>query len=71
MVTTTREGAVADNIKRKEADFRRMVEEMVKYTKEITSEAIRSTERDVEEYNPQKPIIIPSWLRSEDFAAIG
>lgn len=71
MVTTTREGAVADNIKRKEADFRRMVEEMVKYTKEITSEAIRSTERDVEEYNPQKPIIIPSWLRSEDFAATG
>lgn len=71
MVTTTREGAVADNIKRKEADFRRMVKEMVKYTKEITSEAIRSTERDVEEYNPQKPIIIPSWLRSEDFAATG
>lgn len=71
MITSSREGATAENIKRKEADFRRMVEEMVKYTKDITSEAIRSTERDVTEYEPTRTIIIPSWLRSETFAATG
>ncbi|NSW92754.1 MAG: helicase [Firmicutes bacterium] len=68
MITTTREGATAENIKRKEADFRRMVSEMVKYTKDITSEQIRATERDVTEYNAGKPLVVPSWLRSEKFA---
>jgi len=71
MITSSREGATAENIKRKEADFRRMVEEMVKYTKDITSEAIRHAERDVAEYEPKRPLIIPSWLRSENFASTG
>ena len=69
MITSSREGATAENIKRKEDDFRKMVTEMVKYTKDITSEAIRSTERDVVEYEPQIPMIIPSWLRSEECAS--
>lgn len=64
MITSSREGATADNIKRKEADFRKMVAEMVQYTKEITSESIRSTERDVTEYEPKAQLIIPTWLRS-------
>ncbi|MEB3103060.1 helicase-related protein [Ferviditalea candida] len=71
MITSSREGATAENIKRKEADFRKMVSEMVKYTKEITSEAIRSTERDATEYEPTIPMIIPNWLRSETFATTG
>ncbi len=69
MVTSSIEGAVSENIRRKEADFRKMVAEMVKYTKEITSESIRSADRDVTEYEPQIPIIIPPWLRSESIAS--
>ncbi|GIM47013.1 hypothetical protein DNHGIG_25620 [Collibacillus ludicampi] len=69
MITSSREGVVAENIKRKEDDFRKMVSEMIKYTKDITSESIRSTEREVAEYVPKQPIIIPSWLRSERFAS--
>lgn len=69
MITSSREGATADNIKRKEADFRKMVAEMVQYTKDITSESIRQAERDVTEYAPARPINIPSWLRSESFAS--
>lgn len=68
MITSSREGATAENIKRKEADFRKMVAEMVKYTKDITSESIRSTEREVTEYQAKIPITIPSWLRSETIA---
>lgn len=69
MITTSREGAVAENIKRKEADFKKMVAEMVKYTKDITSASIRSTERDVAEYEAKKSIIIPKWLRGEMIAS--
>ncbi|WP_245719855.1 DEAD/DEAH box helicase [Paenibacillus tianmuensis] len=65
MITSSREGATAENIKRKEADFRKMVAEMVQYTKDITSESIRRADRDVAEYEPQRPIVIPTWLRSE------
>lgn len=69
MITSSREGATAENIKRKENDFRNMVSEMVKYTKEITSESIRATEREVTEYDAKIPITIPSWLRSEQIAS--
>lgn len=69
MITSTLEGAVSDNIKRKEMDFRKMIGEMVKHTKEITSESIRSAERDTTEYKPRQQLIIPSWLRSETVAS--
>lgn len=69
MITSSREGATAENIKRKETDFRKMVAEMVQYTKDITSESIRSTERDVTEYTAKVPIRIPIWLRSEMIAS--
>lgn len=67
MITTTREGATAENIKRKEDDFRRMIGEMVKYTKDITAKEIRATERDVTEYTPTEPMVIPAWLKSVNF----
>lgn len=70
MITSSREGATAENIKRKEDDFKKMVSEMVQYTKEITSESIRSAERDVAEYEPEKEMVIPEWLKTEKcFAA--
>jgi superfamily II DNA helicase RecQ len=71
MITSSREGATAENIKRKEADFRKMVSEMVQYTKEITSENIKSTERQVTEYEAGKRMTVPSWLRSETFERTG
>lgn len=69
MITSSREGATAENIKRKETDFQNMVAEMVKHTQAILSETIRAAERDVTEYKATKPIIIPSWLRSESVAS--
>lgn len=70
MITTTREGATAENIKRKETDFQNMVAEMVQYTKDITSADIKAAERDVTEYEPEVDMMIPEWLRTEPcFAA--
>lgn len=68
MITTSREGATAENIKRKEADFRRMVAEMVQYTQKITSENVRSTERQVTAYVAKRAMTIPKWLRGEQYA---
>lgn len=69
IITAETEGAVLENIKRKEQDFRNMVDEMVKYTQGILSESIRSTEREIAEYRAEKRIIIPEWLRSESIAS--
>ena len=69
IITAETEGAVLENIKRKEQDFRNMVDEMVKYTQGILSESIRATERDVTEYEAQRTLIIPEWLRSEQIAS--
>lgn len=65
MVTSDLEGAVADNLKRKEADFERMAEEMLKYTIGITRENIKATTVEKTEYNPQIPMFVPDWVRSE------
>lgn len=67
MVTSSREGASAENIKRKEEDFKLMVREMVKYTKDITSDNIRSLERDTAIYEPDEPMNLPSWLKTIHF----
>lgn len=69
IIAAETEGAVLENVKRKEQDFRNMVAEMVKHTQGILSESIRSAEREVTEYTARQPIIIPSWLRSEQIAS--
>lgn len=63
------EGEVKKNIERKEQDATRMINEMVQYTKEITKRNIRSTTREITEYNPSLKIRIPEWLRSDKFAS--
>lgn len=67
MITTNREGAVAENIKRKEKDFQFMIAEMVPYTKQIVAGTTQSLKRDVTEYAPTETMIIPNWLQAVDF----
>ncbi|ABO49726.1 helicase domain protein [Desulforamulus reducens MI-1] len=69
IITAETEGAVLENIKRKEQDFKNMVDEMVRYTQGILSESIRSSEREMTKYNAEKHLIIPEWLRSEPIAS--
>jgi len=65
MVTSDLEGAVAANVKRKEADFERMQDEMSKYTREFVLENVRSAGRTQTEYKPTKDMVIPGWLRTD------
>lgn len=65
MIVSDMEGAVAANIRRKEAEFEAMYEAMVKYTKDITRRNIRATTIEKTEYDPKVPMRIPTWLRGE------
>jgi len=63
IITTELEGAVVENIKRKERDFEAMLKGMISATQEITKANIQSTQRALTEYNPQQKMQLPSWLK--------
>lgn len=67
IITSELEGAVKSNIERKERDAEHLINEMVQYTKEITKKNIKETVRDTTDYNPDKKMVIPEWLRSEEY----
>ena len=64
IITSEAEGAVKDNIERKEKQAAQMVQEMVKHTKDILEHEIRGTARISIPYNPQVIMKIPDWLVS-------
>lgn len=64
IITSEAEGAVKENIERKEKQAAQMVDEMVQHTREILEEEIRGTERITIPYNPQIDMEIPTWLMS-------
>jgi superfamily II DNA or RNA helicase len=63
VITTELEGAVVDNIKRKERDFEAMLNGMISATQEITKANIKNTQRETTDYNPQVEMVLPSWLK--------
>jgi hypothetical protein len=64
IVTSEAEGAVKENIERKERQAERMTAEMVRHTKDILEQEIRGTVKVSIPYNPQVPMVLPEWLRS-------
>lgn len=63
IITSEAEGAVKDNIDRKEKQAALMTAEMVKHTKDILERDIRGTVKISIPYNPQVEMKIPEWLR--------
>lgn len=62
IVVSDAEGAVKANIERKQANARRMTQEMVKYTKDILRADVRGTMRQQDNYNPTKDMVLPPWM---------
>jgi hypothetical protein len=62
LVISNLEGAVLNNIKRKDADATRMAEQMVKHMAAISSQEIRGVRRNQASYEAKKQIKIPQWL---------
>jgi hypothetical protein len=66
IVTADTEGAVVQNIQRKENDAQCMADEMVKNMSAINTENIRGIEKSITVYNPQIEMKIPAWVKSKE-----
>lgn len=64
IITSAAEGAVKENIERKELQCEKMIEEMVKHTKKILEEEIRGTTKITIQYDPKYEMIVPAWLQN-------
>lgn len=62
VVTSSLEGEVVKNIKRKEADAQTMAEEMVNQMHELNRKDLRGQTRKQDEYSPTLDMKIPRWL---------
>lgn len=62
IITSEAEGAVRANIQRKQKDAERMMDELVKFTKETIKADLKRTERMVERYYAHEAMRLPDWL---------
>lgn len=62
IIISEAEGAVKQNIERKQADAQKMTSEIVKYTKDILKSDIKSTVRITENYHATEKITVPNWI---------
>lgn len=62
IVTSSLEGEVVKNIKRKEIEANKMAEEMVANMSEFNKADLKSQKRKGDEYDPQVEMFLPSWL---------
>ena len=64
IIISDAEGAVKENIARKQRDAERMTEELIAFTKEFLKSDLRQTTRDVDEYYAFDRMEVPEWLKS-------
>ena len=64
IITSESEGAVKANIERKHKNAEKMIQEMVKHTKDILKSEINQTVRIQETYIPVEKMKIPKWLEA-------
>lgn len=61
IVIAAKEGAVRENIERKQADFIHMKQVMADFTKAITAKELRKTSRITTPYEATVPMQLPQW----------
>lgn len=64
IITADTEGAVVENIQRKEKQFEEMLRGMITVTQNITKDNIKATARQTKSYEPQERMELPEWLKS-------
>lgn len=62
IITADTEGAVKDNIARKQAQSDAMAGEMVAYMRDLTKKQIQGATSGTEVYRPTVPLAVPSWV---------
>lgn len=64
-VAASTEGAVLENLRRKEADADRMGAMMVAHMADLSSEIIHGAARETDDYNPTITIELPFWIEED------
>ena len=67
IITADTEGAVVQNIKRKEKDAERMARLMISNMQELNEQNIKGIVRTKTGYDPKVEMIIPKWLFSKEY----
>jgi len=62
IIISDAEGAVKDNIQRKQRDAERMTDELIAFTREFLKSDMKQTKRDVDEYYAFEQMEVPEWL---------
>lgn len=65
LIVAELEGAVLENLRRKERDAAKLSEEMRRYASAMVRENVRGAERETDSYDPKVEMTIPSWVRTE------
>lgn len=65
IIISAREGAVKENIERKEADAINMRQKMAELTRESVRENLTRTTRIMAAYKPTTPMVLPKWAEME------
>lgn len=65
LVAAEEEGAVVANLRRKEAEFERMLDAMAGHMRDIMRAEVLGAGRTRTEYDPKQPMEIPEWLSTE------
>jgi hypothetical protein len=61
-IAASTEGAVLENLRRKEADAERMGRAMVAEMADLSSALVHGAVRQTDNYNPTLPVRLPAWL---------
>lgn len=65
IIISAKEGAVKDNIARKEADAAKMRQAMLALTRDAVRHELSATCRMMAEYKPSMPMRLPAWVEME------
>lgn len=66
IIISDAEGAVKENIQRKQRDAERMTDELIGFTREFLQSDLKQTKRDVDEYYAFEQMEVPEWMRTTD-----
>lgn len=66
LIYSQAEGAVYQNVMRKESEFQSMIDEMVVHTKSIMQENIKSLHSEKIKYEADTQIVLPGWIKGID-----
>ena len=64
IIISDAEGAVKENIQRKQRDAERMTDELIGFTREFLKSDLKQTKRDVDEYYAFEQMEVPEWMRT-------